>query len=95
MGFLKNVSYMYAGQMVAILLALISTPIYIRYIGLEGFAIIGIVHSFFHIVLVFDLSYFLSLVKYNSGATQSIQGTLKELAFLYKILFNQIRGKYK
>ena len=65
--FFKNITYMSFGTFFKLFVAFISTAIYIRTIGFEGYAIIGIVFSFFGLVSRFDIPYFLSLLKYNSN----------------------------
>ncbi len=63
--FSKNVSYMSFGTFLGFLLAVISVPIYIRVIGISGYAIIGIVASLNRAIIKLDISFFLGLVKNN------------------------------
>ena len=64
--FFKNVTYMSFGTFFRFILSLIVTAVYVRAIGMEGYATIGIIASFFIMVSRLDIPYFLSLVKYNS-----------------------------
>lgn len=61
--FLKNVIYMSSGEAYLIFISLISLPIYIYKLGLEGYAIYGLVSSFFMIVSNFDIPFFLGFLK--------------------------------
>jgi len=64
--FLKNSIYMSTGTLFKFFIAFLSTAIYVRTIGTDGYAILGIVFSLFILISKLDLPYFLSLVKYNS-----------------------------
>lgn len=81
--FFKNVTYMSFGTLFKFLIGFISTAIFIRTIGTEGYAIMGIVFSLFGIISGFDISYFLGLVNYNSD-------TLGKEKKLYKNIFNTL-----
>lgn len=61
--FIKNVLHMFSGNLLLLLIAFISMPIYIRAVGLSDYAILGIVFSFFDLILMLDLPFFLTLVK--------------------------------
>ncbi|MBL7056491.1 lipopolysaccharide biosynthesis protein [Candidatus Woesearchaeota archaeon] len=63
--FLKNVIYMFGGKSFIFFIALVSTAIYIRKLGVEGYALLGTVLSIFYLVDKMDIPYFLSLVKFN------------------------------
>lgn len=74
---------MSSGTLFRLFIVFISTAIFIRIIGAEGYAIIGIIFSFFSVVSRFDITFFLSLVKYNSDY-------LKKKKRFYKDMFNTI-----
>ncbi len=65
-GFFRNISLMYFGTFLKFFIAATSTYIYVRVIGSSGYAVLGIIFSFFGIISRFDIPYFLSLIKYNS-----------------------------
>jgi len=65
MKFLKNISTMGLGMAVQYIMVIISTPIFIRMIGLKGFGKLGIVYSFTGFIVLFFIPFYLTLVKYN------------------------------
>lgn len=72
MAFVKNVSFMYAGIVFYYFVTIVSAAIYIRSFGTDGYAIIGIVGTFFIILSRFDFPYFLGFIK-KAGRSQSRQ----------------------
>lgn len=68
--YFKNLTYMSIGTFFKFFLAFISAAILIRVIGTKGYAIIGIVFSFYNIVSRLDYTCFFGLVKYNSKKEQ-------------------------
>ncbi|MBI2134875.1 hypothetical protein HYU09_02715 [Candidatus Woesearchaeota archaeon] len=64
--FFKNASYTSLGFFSQIFIAIVSSLIYIRYIGTSGYALLGIVFSLILLVLKLDIPYSLSLLKHNA-----------------------------
>jgi len=85
--FFENISHAYMGIFFKFFIAFISTAIYIRVIGVKGFAIIGIVYAFFNLVHRIDIPYFLSLVKFN----EDFYGKKKNLfEDMFNTLYNSL-----
>jgi len=80
--FFRNTSFLTAGTIFRFFMVFISTIIYIRFIGIEGFAVIGIVYSLFNLLSRIDIPYFFSLLHYN----------VKEARFesVFNTLFNSV-----
>jgi len=63
MRFLKNIGMMGLSNIIVLIFGLISAPIYVRFIGLKGMAIVGTVFIFFELISRLDLPFFLTFVK--------------------------------
>jgi len=62
---LKNALYTLLGKSFLVIFTIISVPIYLSQIGIAEYATIGIVFSFFYLVLSFDVPSYLLMVKYR------------------------------
>jgi len=89
--FFKNVSQMSVGTIVQLLIAILSTAIYIRMIGSSGYAIIGISFALFNLIARIDVPYYLILIKYNKKSMKSdfsnMFNTLLNLVLLSNIAY--------
>ncbi len=83
--FFKNELFISSGLVFKFLMGFLFITTYIRAVGLEGYAVIGLVFSFFNIITRFNLSYYLALVKYNCDA-------LKNRKKLYADMFNTLHS---
>lgn len=81
--FFKNELFISSGLIFKFLMGFLFITTYIRAVGLDGYAVIGLVFSFFNIITGFNLRYYLTLVKYNSDA-------LKNKKKLYVDMFNTL-----
>lgn len=83
---LKNIASTNIGTAIIFLLTFISVPIFIRTVGLEGYAAIGIIFSFNQILDLIRIPPFLALIKTNTKNTNS----KKKLKTTYSTIFNSI-----
>lgn len=85
--FFKNMSYMSLGTLFQLFIAIISTAIYIRIIGISGYAILGIVFSFMNLIWKFDIPFYLSFVKYKKPGQYGRKAVDE---FMYNTLYNSL-----
>ncbi len=66
--FVKRIVHNYFGLIFQIFVAFVTTLVFIRTIGISGYAIMGITFSFLEVVFLFDIPFFLALVRFNRAS---------------------------
>jgi len=82
----KNVQYSVYGAAFRFLLTALSVPIFIRFIGIGGYAAIGIVKSVLFVMEHFNFPYFLSMVHNKDDKDEKIHNTLLSSVLISNIV---------